>query len=51
MTKPIDSTLAEGIRQWVEICLLQLEQKKLDERQAPRLEEEKSNSEVEALET
>lgn len=51
MTKPIEPTLAEGIRQWVEICLLQIEQRKLEERQSTRLEEEKSNTEVEALET
>lgn len=51
MKKQKDSTLAEGIRQWVEICLLQIEQKKLEERQSTLTNEDDDNTEVEALET
>jgi len=28
MNKSTDSPLAEGLRQWVELCLLQIEEKK-----------------------
>lgn len=48
MNKSTDSPLAEGLRQWVELCLLQIEEKKRKAEQKEQVvSEEKEAVEVE----
>ncbi|GEM_PF-4818512 len=46
MNKSTDSPLAEGLRQWVELCLLQIEEKKRKAEQ----KEQVVSEEMEAVE-
>lgn len=48
MNKSTANPLAEGLRQWVELCLIQIEEKKRKAEQKERVaEEEKEPIEVE----
>lgn len=48
MNKSTDNPLAEGLRQWVELCLLQIEEKKRKAEQKEQVvSEEKEVTEVE----